>query len=101
MIVISKIKEDQEEFYSASINEYQAKCDLSYFENEAFRDYIKMSNGERADVGLNCFYTDDRNMYPNLEISETKKSELFFDLSGKFIGATKAEALEKIKNCKF
>lgn len=96
-IAISKIKEDQEEFYSALINEYQAKCDLSYFENEAFRDYIKMNNGQRADVGLNCFYIEDRNTYPNLQISETKKSELYFDLNGKIIGTTKAEALEKIK----
>ena len=85
----------QDSYYSASITEYQATCEISYFNNEAFKDYAKMKNGPRADVGMNGFTEYDKSEYPNLQISKTKTSELYFDLKGDFIGTTEAEAKAK------
>lgn len=85
----------QENYYSASITEYQATCEISYFKDEAFKDYAKMKNGPRADVGMNGFTEYDKDEYPNLQISENKTTEIYFDLEGNFIGTTEAEAKAK------
>lgn len=85
-----------ENYYAVSYTEYKATCDVDYFKDEGFRDYAKMKNGPRADVGMNGFVKDELNGFPNLNISEVKHSELYFDLEGNYIGASKEEANETI-----
>ena len=86
----------KENYYCTSITEYQATCDIAYFKDESFKDYAKMKNGPRADVGMNGFTEYDKDEYPNLQISETKTTEIYFDLDGNYIGATEAEAKTKL-----
>lgn len=86
-----------ENYYCASIIEYQATCDISYFKDEAFKDYAKMQNESRNEVGMNAFTEYNKDEYPNLIISNMKTSEMYFDLEGNFIGTTEAEAKEKTK----
>lgn len=85
-----------ENYYCTTLTEYQATCEISYFKDEAFKDYAKMKNGPRADVGMNGFVKDDINEFTNLKIFDTKTSELYFDLEGNFIGTTKEEANSKL-----
>ena len=85
-----------ENYYAASYTEYKATCDVSYFKDEGFKDYAKMKNGPRADVGMNGFVKGELDEFPNLNISEVKHSELYFDLEGNYIGASKEEANETI-----
>ena len=86
----------QENYYCSSVTEYQATCEFSYFKDEAFKDYAKMKNGPRADVGLNGFIEYDKDEYPNLQISKINTTELYFDLEANYIGTTEAEAKAKI-----
>jgi len=83
-------------YYCTTITEYQATCDGKYFKDEAFKDYAKMKNGPRADVGMNGFTEFDKDEYPNLQISKVKTTEMYFDLEGNFIGTTQEEAKSKL-----
>lgn len=96
-INVSKVTAEGLEFYGATINEYQATCDKEYFKDEAFKDYIKMSTGPRADIGLNGFDPYFKDEYPNLNISDKKQSTAYFDNDGNFIGNTQEEAISKLK----
>ena len=91
-IDLGKLKE----YYYATITEYQAECNGSYFKDEAFKDYAKMKNSARADIGINGFTEYNKDDFPNMKISNTKTSELYFDLNGNYIGTTEAEAKAKL-----
>lgn len=101
-IDLSVVTSEQNKFYAASITEYQATCDISYFKDEAFKDYILMKNAPRADAGMNGFVdfseeeTEIKNKSSNLKIFDSKSSCLYFDLDGNFIGKSMEEAIRKI-----
>ena len=85
--------------FHVDIRYSKATCDISYIKEFGFRDYIEMTNGERADVGLNMFYKGEGedNKNTNLKIENPEMSQLYFDIYGNFIGNTKEEAEEKLK----
>ena len=91
-IILTKL----EKYYHATITEYQATCEISYFEDEGFKDYAKMKNAPRAEVGMNGFTEYDKDKYPNLNILKNKTTDIYFDNEGNYIGTTEAEAKSKV-----
>lgn len=85
-------------YYIIYTNSYEAMCPISYFENEAFKDYINLNAMPRADISLRGFSTYMKDDFPNLEILEEKSEDFYINKSGEFLGNTKEEANANIKN---
>lgn len=83
------------DYYIISTIAYQATCSISYFKNEAFKDYINLNAMPRADAGLRGFSDYMKDDFPNLEISEEKAKDYYIGKSGEFLGYTKEEAKNK------
>jgi len=91
----SAYKDEKEGYYCININYSKAECTLEHFENEAFKDYIQMKSGERADVALNKFETYMQGEYPEMSISDEYKT-YYLSLTGEFLGNTIEEVKSKI-----
>lgn len=74
--------------YRIQSNCVTTKCDLTYFKNDAFRDYIKSKIRKSADASILFFEKYDLyNEYPELNVKDTNdEKELVFDENGKYIG---------------
>lgn len=83
-------------YYCINVKYYKAECSKQYFDNEAFRDYIKVNARERADVGLNAFEVYMKEDYPEMQISEVENQTYFLSLTGEFLGNTEEEVENKL-----
>jgi len=91
----SVYKEVQKGYYYISVTYYKAQCELPYFKNEAFRNYIEVKSKERADVGLNAFGPYMQKDYPEMQISEPKHKTYYLSVTGEFLGNTEEELINK------
>ena len=85
-------------FYEVELIEVQATCDIEYFKDLAFKDYIKLKIGPRADAGISTFSDDEyaQKTYPNLKVTIPREGKyLYFSLDGDYIGDTEEEAKRK------
>lgn len=91
----------QVEYYVYKINDNcyeinclpcQATCEFSYFQNEGFKDFIKMKNKFKSDATMHTFEEDDQEEFPNLKIKNFETEEFYYDKDGNFLG----NDLEKI-----
>lgn len=89
--------DSENDYYVINTYSYQAVCSISYFENEAFKDYINLNAIPRANIGLMGFSEYMKEDFPNLEILEGKAEDYYISKSGEFLGNTKEEANKKIK----
>lgn len=66
-------------------------CEINYFKEEAFRDYIKLKNREKADVGITMFDEEDYyHEFPKLKTKRVSSEEvLVFDRNGNYVGVQK------------
>lgn len=85
------------EYFIIDVRSYQAMCPIAYFQEEAFKDYIKLKAMPRADVGLNGFNEYMREDFPNLQILNEKFKSYYINASGEFLGNTEEEVNKKIE----
>lgn len=103
---------EQEGYYSAYLREVQTTCDINYYNDLAFKDYIDMKNqpfGGGIEYYIFRDYEYEKEKYPNLNIKGTfVKSEygydadrtMYFNEKGEYIGETEEEAKAKIQEGK-
>lgn len=89
-------KNEDEGYYCIQANYYKAECLISYFEENAFKDYIKMRNADRAELGLNGFAPYIQEDYPEMQISEIEYKTYYISPIGEFLGNTMEEVENKI-----
>lgn len=82
-------------YYLIQTTYYKAECLISYFEDKAFKDYIKVKGMDRVEAGLNGFASYMKNDYPDMQISETEYKSYFLSLTGEFLGNTLEEVESK------
>lgn len=87
--------DSENDYYVINTYSYQAICSISYFENEAFKDYINLNATPRASVGLMGFSEYMKKDFPNLEILEEKTEVYYISKLGEFLGNTKEEVDRK------
>lgn len=90
------IKDEEEGYYSIGAQYYKAECTLSYFKDEAFKDYAKVTQKERADVGLNAFSTYMQKEFPEMQIFEAEYKTYYLSPTGEFLGNTIEEVESKV-----
>ena len=99
-------KGTDDKYYVASVEETKATCSEEYYQNLAFKDFIK--NKTQPTVGPTYYIFGsseyEKEQYPNLTltgnmIKDEKGYEtvprLYFDLNGEYLGTTEDEAKEK------
>ena len=95
------IQDRDKPYYNVYIHEAKAMCDIDYFKNLAFEDYINLKTRPRADAGTFIFSDDEyeQKQHPNLKITNTKeKLILYFSLDGEYIGNNEEEAIRKTQS---
>lgn len=88
---------EEEQYYSINISTVEATCTRDYFEKSAFKDYCRVKLLPTADVTLLMFDSYMKDNFPNMEISETKFTDIYVSKDGKFLGNTEEEAREKLQ----
>lgn len=84
------------EYYVLNSTIYQAICPISYFKNNAFRDFIYLNNIPRANAGLVGFTEYMSEDFPNLEIMEVEYKDYYINKTGELLGNSREEADKKI-----
>jgi len=96
-----------EKYYSVSMEEKKSTCNIDYFSNLAFKDYIdnktQPSSGPTYYIFSDDAYTQSK--YPNLNIKGNliknddnyKLPQLFFSLDGKYLGEDEKVIKEMFK----
>ena len=85
-------------YYYVELIEAKSTCDIEYFNNLAFKDYIKLKTQPKADASIDMFNDDEysQEKYPNLKITRLKEEKkLYFSLNGEYIGDNEEEAIRK------
>ena len=90
-------KNEENEFYGITVSSYQAKCSISYFENDAFLDFIKLKSQPVAEATLLSFNEYVQKEFPNLKISEPQIENYYISFTGEYLGDTEEEAIAKTK----
>lgn len=83
--------DNQKENYYVLSSVAITTCEINYFKEEAFRDYIKLKNREKADVGITMFDEEDYyHEFPKLKTKQASSDEfLVFDRNGNYVGVKK------------
>lgn len=66
-------------YYKVEVHASKATCDISYYKENAFKDYIEMKSAIELELALYRFSEYNRKQYPYLAISEEEEINLFFD----------------------
>ena len=88
-------------YYYVELMEVNATCTIDYFNDSAFKDYIKLKLEPRADAGINIFSDEEfaKKRYPNLKVTILREGNyLYFNLDGDYIGDTEEEAIRKTQS---
>ena len=99
------------DFYRVAIEEIKTTCDIDYFKEEAFKDFIEYKDEININMcGNGFFYPDygDEKQNKNLKTEETMiKDEIgetipavYLSKSGEYLGKTEEEAREKVSKNK-
>lgn len=89
--VLHASSDELNEHYYIRSNVTITSCEINYFKENIFRDYIKVKNRERADVGISLFEEDDYyHEFPKLKTKLVSSEEvLVFDRNGNYVGVQK------------
>ena len=88
-------------YYYVELIEVKATSSIEYFNDSAFKDYIKLKLEPRADAGINIFSDEEfaKKRYPNLKVTIPREGNyLYFNLDGDYIGDTEEEAIRKTQS---
>lgn len=88
-------------YYYVELIEVKATSSIEYFNDSAFKDYIKLKLEPRADAGINIFSDEEfaKKRYPNLKVTIPREgNNLYFNLDGDYIGDTEEEAIRKTQS---
>ncbi|HCC03787.1 MAG TPA: hypothetical protein DEP51_02875 [Clostridiales bacterium] len=88
-------------YYYVELIEVKATSSIEYFNDSAFKDYIKLKLEPRADAGINIFSDEEfaKKRYPNLTVNIPRKEKcLYFSLDGEYIGDNEEEAIRKTQS---
>ena len=72
-------------YYIINTTSYQALCSVSYFNDEAFLDYIKLKTSFKKDNDIVGFEEYMKDYFPKLEILPTRKESYYISSSRRVI----------------
>jgi len=86
------VSKDDKGYYEISVVSYKAKSSISYFEEQAFRNYIEVKALPRYGAEPNVFWPHLQEDYPEMQISEQEVKFYYISSTGEFLGNTQEEA---------
>lgn len=84
--------EENEKYNVIYLSTSETTCSRDYFENSAFKDYIKLKLSPTVEAQLLKFDPYMKDTFPNMKISDETHSEVYISKDGKFLGYTEQEA---------
>ncbi len=88
-------------YYKIYVTIAKTICDINYFKNEAFKDFIHLQQQESGAAKLVMFSKELKELYPNLEPEDEAYETYYIGINGEFLGNTEQEAKTKTSSSEY